>query len=290
MGWLYLIDFVSHPLDVQDGGKLLESIRAYRFLNQLMEETEGALKSPGGTAAACAIITAGFKLERDAHLKCSHCCPTDAEKKTARKNLFCSKAACSNKEPVKIIHVDWVWPRDLPPSFLTPPYNWVENTEKVSRCIETMLDPSHGDEFGSSRLNPSHIMSQSRDQLFTCLAHPPESPEFIRLSSFVDSVTQQEFLISIHVKYDPGDAERMRSWMQTSKSPFIKSVLSINGEELKIRRRLCDVCSIQEEISGKFPVCGACKSVVYCSDQCQKTAWVTHKRSCVTKKKAKQSS
>lgn len=46
--------------------------------------------------------------------------------------------------------------------------------------------------------------------------------------------------------------------------------------------RTCDQCHISEQQTptGKLLTCGKCRSVKYCSSDCQKTAWPSHKQFC----------
>lgn len=38
---------------------------------------------------------------------------------------------------------------------------------------------------------------------------------------------------------------------------------------------------IQKELSPKLSLCGSCKSIAYCSKDCQKTDWNNHKTKCL---------
>jgi hypothetical protein len=42
----------------------------------------------------------------------------------------------------------------------------------------------------------------------------------------------------------------------------------------------CAECGKQEPSSRSFNLCGACRSVAYCSGECQRRAWTAHKATC----------
>lgn len=56
------------------------------------------------------------------------------------------------------------------------------------------------------------------------------------------------------------------------------SVQEIDGDTILSKDKMCQICAEQ---AHKF--CSKCKSVYYCSSDCQKADWPTHKNSCCSK-------
>ena len=63
----------------------------------------------------------------------------------------------------------------------------------------------------------------------------------------------------------------------TNLSPSHQDTLNI--VLLSIKPSICDTC---EEESTKMVRCNCCKNAWYCSKECQKKAWKTHKKNCVS--------
>ena len=51
----------------------------------------------------------------------------------------------------------------------------------------------------------------------------------------------------------------------------------------KAQRKACGGCAKEEEFRGDFNLCARCKKVAYCSRDCQKAHWKTHKPQCSPK-------
>jgi hypothetical protein len=50
-----------------------------------------------------------------------------------------------------------------------------------------------------------------------------------------------------------------------------------------IRAMGCGMCGASEPEGEPFSFCSRCKFIVYCSKECQKEHWRTHKRTCLTR-------
>ena len=51
--------------------------------------------------------------------------------------------------------------------------------------------------------------------------------------------------------------------------------------ECSLARRRCDVCGLQAAKTERpFQVCNGCRGRRYCSRECQKADWASHKQSC----------
>jgi len=69
-----------------------------------------------------------------------------------------------------------------------------------------------------------------------------------------------------------------------------KNISQVNAEvfktiydtppELISEKKTCAVCKIEESVKLKMKYCSICKSVRYCSAECQKKDWKTHKLVC----------
>ena len=47
--------------------------------------------------------------------------------------------------------------------------------------------------------------------------------------------------------------------------------------------RICHTCNKRDLIGVKFKLCAGCKFTYYCSSECQKKDWPTHKKGCINK-------
>merc|ERR1711879_117714 len=105
----------------------------------------------------------------------------------------------------------------------------------------------------------------------------------------------QEFRLSLSSQLmEKSGSQNKGGLFGTGMSPERFSFLSEIMEEVTLPPtmhivRECNSCGIGEvnwqstDVNGpdaKFKVCGRCKSVFYCSRECQVKAWPTHKRKC----------
>lgn len=66
-----------------------------------------------------------------------------------------------------------------------------------------------------------------------------------------------------------------------------KVTLALHGDTSNVpeKRTVCMACGkIQESLAVKFKQCGRCRIARYCSPECQKNAWTSHKSMCFVAK------
>mmetsp|Transcript_14690 Transcript_14690/g.24909 ORF Transcript_14690/g.24909 Transcript_14690/m.24909 type:complete len:155 (+) Transcript_14690:3-467(+) len=140
-----------------------------------------------------------------------------------------------------------------------------------------------GAQFAATPLSPSRIMSQSREQLFSCLGQDPSSPDSMDLCERLDKLSPQNFIASVHMTNDGAKS----SFMLLEELPFTKAKKAFTSTgSFTGNRCFCDACGTQESISGIFKKCSGCRGASYCSVNCQTSAWPAHKAACKAARKA----
>ncbi len=101
-----------------------------------------------------------------------------------------------------------------------------------------------------------------------------------------------DLLVNIECDDKPKNYEKFIAITEVCEKNIPIDISSINLNELDINDKLiverikygeCNCCYLAN-IDKKFKKCGSCQEVIYCSVQCQKKDWITHKNNCILKK------
>jgi hypothetical protein len=61
-------------------------------------------------------------------------------------------------------------------------------------------------------------------------------------------------------------------------------LIQFGDDESKKSSKACGMCGVTKDDSVKLLMCSSCRGVLYCSRECQKAHWPTHKQTCAPKK------
>ncbi|CCM04154.1 uncharacterized protein FIBRA_06316 [Fibroporia radiculosa] len=91
-----------------------------------------------------------------------------------------------------------------------------------------------------------------------------------------------EFNADVDIKEADGLCIRdmyLRMGLQVTAS-ITKWLRKRTGEELPMTEKKCDSCGKKTAAHGSLKICSKCHAVRYCSLECQRSHWPTHKRTC----------
>lgn len=131
------------------------------------------------------------------------------------------------------------------------------------------------------------------------IAEMVKTPEFAGIHSVIGGTPEEaaeSFLktTGMDQRFDPTGQQRAYSHrMNVSTMAFIREVIKMAvppeylaakrvrimgaDKEARVLQKVCVVC---DKVKGKLMCCGKCQSRYFCSRECQKTDWKTHKKEC----------